>query len=248
MMELIFFIAAFLAVVIGTLAGFGASTVFLPVALFFFDFPTALILTAILHISRNIGKLTFFREGINKKLLLVFGIPSVLLTFLGASLVKFTSPELLKFILGVFLLFFVIWKFKMPDFKFKSDTKNNTIGGSLSGFFAGLIGTGGAIRGAFLTSYGLRKEVYIATAASISFAVDLTRIPVYLASGFLDADFYYFIPILFAIAILGAFTGKKLVARVPQKTFSKMVLAAIGLVAIKFIIDYLLAPHRISLL
>ena len=241
MSEFIFFMAGFLAVVIGTLAGFGSSTVFLPVALFFLDFPTALVLTAILHISGNIGKLTFFRKGINKKLLFVFGAPSVLLTFLGAHLVKVTSPELLKFILGIFLLFFVIWKFSKPDFKFKSNIKNNLIGGSLSGFFAGLIGTGGAIRGAFLTSYNLNKEVYITTAAAISFAVDLTRIPVYLASGFLVSDFFYFIPLLFIIAILGAFTGKKLVARVPQKIFSKVVLGAIGIVAIKFIIDFIIS-------
>jgi len=42
-----FWIAAFLVGIIGTVAGFGTSTLFLPVALFFLDFQTALVLVAI---------------------------------------------------------------------------------------------------------------------------------------------------------------------------------------------------------
>ena len=41
---ILFFIVAFLSIIIGTVAGFGTSTIFLPVALFFVDFKTALVL------------------------------------------------------------------------------------------------------------------------------------------------------------------------------------------------------------
>ena len=51
--DIIFFVAAFFSEVLGTMAGFGSSTVFLPIALFFFDFRTALILVAIFHMSGN---------------------------------------------------------------------------------------------------------------------------------------------------------------------------------------------------
>lgn len=59
------------------------------------------------------------------------------------------------------------------------------IGGALSGFTAGLIGTGGVLRGAFMTLFGLSRERYIATIASIALLVDLTRIPIYFSQGFL---------------------------------------------------------------
>lgn len=236
MVSVLFWIAAFFSGVIGTMAGFGSSTIFLPIALLFFDFGTALILVAIFHMSGNIGRITFFRHGLNKRLLLVFGIPSVLLTIAGALLVNYISQPILKLILGLFLIIYVLISWN-GSFSVKPTKRNSVIGGSLSGFFAGLIGTGGALRGAFLTSFKLEKSVYIATAAAISLAVDITRIPIYLGSGFLPPNLIYFIPILFAIAIAGSFIGKKIVHKIPQKIFGRVVLVIIGLVSLKFIYE-----------
>lgn len=237
MTEILFWLAAFFSEVIGTMAGFGSSTVFLPIALFFLDFKTALILVAIFHMSGNIGRITFFRHGFNRRLLLIFGVPSVILAVLGALLVTYVSSEILKAVLGVFLIVFSVASLLKPGFSFSPSTKNSFIGGSLSGFFAGLIGTGGTLRGAFLTSFNLKKSVYIATAAAISLAVDVTRIPVYFGSGFLEQQFYYYVPILFFLAISGSFAGKKIVNKISQPTFIKIVQLAIILVSIKFVYD-----------
>lgn len=116
---------------------------------------------------------------------------------------------------------------------------NSLVGGSLSGFLAGLIGTGGALRGAFLSAFGLPKEKYIATAAAIALAVDVTRIPVYLSHGFLQNRYYWYLPVLFILALAGSFTGKQIVKQVSQKTFKKIVLLAILIIGLKFIIDWL---------
>lgn len=237
MNELLFWLAAFFAELVGTMAGFGSSTIFLPIALFFLDFRTALTLVAIFHMSGNIGRITFFRHGFNRRLLLIFGLPSVLLTLLGALLVTYVPSDVLKLVLGVFLIVFSLASLSKPEISFSPSKKNSFVGGSLSGFFAGLIGTGGALRGAFLTSFNLEKSVYIATAAAIALAVDITRIPVYFGSGFLQPQFYYYSPILFLLAISGSFTGKKIVNRIPQPTFSKIVLVAITLVSLNFVYD-----------
>ena len=240
MMEILFFISALFAEIIGTMAGFGSSTIFLPIALFFFDFKTALILAAIFHMSGNIGRIAFFRHNFDKRILLVFGIPSVLFTMIGASLVRFASQPLLKLILGVFLFLYVIVSLYRSDISVRSNVKNSIVGGILSGFFAGLIGTGGALRGAFLTSFKLEKSVYIATAAAVSLAVDITRIPIYIGSGFLSEEYYYFIPLLFLIAIVGSFIGKRIVKKVSQKRFRTFVFIFIGIVSLKFIYDGLI--------
>jgi len=87
--DILFWLAAFFAEVIGTMAGFGSSTVFLPIALLFLDFKVALIMVAIFHISGNIGRITFFRHGFDKRLLLIFGLPSVFFTLVGALLVNY---------------------------------------------------------------------------------------------------------------------------------------------------------------
>jgi hypothetical protein len=44
LVDILFFIVAFISEVIGAIAGFGSSTIFLPLALFFVDFQTALIM------------------------------------------------------------------------------------------------------------------------------------------------------------------------------------------------------------
>ncbi|MBI2040036.1 sulfite exporter TauE/SafE family protein [Candidatus Microgenomates bacterium] len=238
-MEILFFLSAFVSEIIGTIAGFGSSTVFLPLALLFFDFKTALVLVALFHIFGNIGRISFFKSGLDKQTLIIFGIPSVLLTVIGALLVKSTPQDFLKGILGIFLIVYAILSLWKEDLKVKESLFYSIIGGGLSGFLAGLIGTGGALRGAFLTAFGLPKEKYIATAAAIALAVDLTRIPIYFAGGFLSSQFYFYIPILLIVALAGSFSGKQVVKRVPQKTFKKMVLVAILAVGVKFIYDLL---------
>lgn len=235
--DILFFTLAFFSEVVGTMAGFGSSTIFLPIALFFFDFRAALILVAIFHMSGNIGRITFFRHGLNRELLMKFGMPSVILTFIGALLVDHISQPVLKIILGTFLLSYVALSFSRPGMSVKPTLRNNIFGGSISGFFAGLIGTGGALRASFLTSYNLEKSVYISTAAAISLAVDISRIPVYLASGYLPQDYYYFVPVLFVLAIAGSFIGKRIVSKVPQKKFRTFVLLVIGAVSLKFIYE-----------
>ncbi len=54
---ILFFIIAFLSEVAGTITGFGSSTIFLPLALFF---------VACTHIFGCIGRVTFFRRGQTK--------------------------------------------------------------------------------------------------------------------------------------------------------------------------------------
>ena len=239
-MPLLFFLSAFIAEIIGTTAGFGSSTVFLPLALFFYDFKTSLVLVAILHIFGNIGRISFFRHGLDKSLLFTFGVPSVLLTLVGALLIPYLPQTTLKGILGIFLALYTLlflWKEKVVA---PPTVQNAVIGGGLSGFLAGFIGTGGALRGAFLTAFGVPKEQYIATSAAIALAVDATRIPVYLTQGFLNKEFYWFIPVLFAIAFSGSYAGKRIVKKIPQKQFRRLVLVAILLIGLKFILEWIL--------
>ncbi len=230
-----FFMAAFLSVVIGTVAGFGTSTIFLPIALFFLDFKTALVLVAISHVSGNAGAITFFRHGLDKKLILLFGVPSIILTILGAYLVIYIPQDILQIFLGIFLLIFSIYSLLKPDFKVSASKINTIVGGSISGFLQGLIGVGGPLRGAFLISYDLEKVKYIATISAIAVVIDLTRIPIYLANNFLESDFYIYVVPLIIIGIVGSYTGKRIVSRIPQDAFKKVVLIAIALASILLI-------------
>lgn len=235
--DILFFLSAFIAEIVGTIAGFGSSTIFLPVALFFVDFKTAIILVAIFHISGNISRITFFKHGLNWKILATFGTPSVLLALLGANLIDVIPQDILKLILGIFLISFSAFSLRNSKVAIPANKKMLVAGGTLSGFLAGLIGTGGALRASFLTGFNLEKFTYIATAASIALVTDATRIPVYVSQGFLDEQFYYYIPVLIGLAVAGSYLGRKIVGKINQDLFRKIVLIAIILVSIKFVLD-----------
>ena len=237
----LFFISALIAEIIGTMAGFGSSTIFLPLALLFVDFKTAIVLVAIFHLFGNLSRIIFFREGFDKRIILQFGVPSVLLSLLGAFLIGVLPQPLLKLILGIFLITTSSSFLIKPRLKLPANTSTFVAGGSTTGFITALVGTGGALRATLLQGFNIEKVKYIATAASIALATDVTRIPVYLYQGFLTEQYYLYLPILFGIALTGSFIGKKILRRIDQEKFRKMVLVAIILVSIKFIIDGLQA-------
>lgn len=238
--DILFFVIGFFSEVIGTMAGFGSSTIYLPLASYFMDFKTALVLVAIFHFFGNVGRIALFWRGLDRKVLLAFGLPSFLFSLLGATLVGGLSQTLLKLLLGVFLIALSAAFLLRPRLSFPANTKSLAAGGVVSGFIVGLIGTGGALRAAFLTGLKMDKEKYIATAAVIALGTDATRIPSYLAGGFLGEQYYYFIPVLLVIALAGSFVGRKIVGRIDQAKFKKIVLIAVILASIKFVVDGIL--------
>jgi uncharacterized protein len=236
-----FFISALIAEIIGTMAGFGSSTIFLPLALLFVDFKTAIILVAIFHLFGNLSRIIFFRQGFDRRIILQFGVPSILFSLLGALLIGVLSQPTLKLILGIFLITTSSSFLIKPELKIPANTGTFIAGGSATGFITALVGTGGALRATLLQGFNIEKVKYLATAATIALATDVTRIPVYISQGFLTQQYFLYIPILFGIALAGSFMGRRIVKRINQELFRKIVLIAIILVSIKFIIDRVVA-------
>lgn len=229
---LLFILLALFAEVLGTVGGFGSSLFFVPIAGFFLDFHSVLGITALFHLSSNISKITLFRNGFDKKLILNMGIPSVILVALGAYLSKYVDNKLLEIILGLFLISLSGILFIFRKFAVKPSVTNSVIGGSLSGFTAGLLGTGGAIRGLTLASFNLEKNIFIATSAAIDLGIDLTRSVVYTTNGFVHIHDLYLVAILVVIGFIGTYIGKRILKKVSEKQFKYIVLSLILLIGL----------------
>lgn len=228
----IFVILSLLAEVLGTVGGFGSSVFFVPIANFFFDFQSVLGITALFHLSSNVTKIAFFKKGIDKRLILYLGIPAVIFVSFGAYFSKYFNPMILTYILGLFLiitsLLFLVFKklIVIPN------SVNAIIGGSLSGFSAGLLGTGGAIRGITMAAFKLDKNKFIATSAVIDLGVDFSRTIIYYLNGYMHKHDFYIIPILIVVSIIGTWIGKKILNRISQDHFRNFVLVLILLIGI----------------
>ena len=233
----IFIILSIIAEILGTVGGFGSSVFFVPMASYFMDFQTVLGITALFHLSSNITKLGFFRKGFDKTLMLYLGIPAVLFVSLGAFLSKYANPKWLTLILGVFLVAFGLLYILNKTLQVNASKKNAFLGGSLSGLFAGLLGTGGAIRGATMTAFNLNKEKFIATSAIIDLGIDLSRSIIYTYNGYVHKEDLYLIPILIGVSIVGTYLGKKVLDKITQEQFKRFVLfllVGIGVLTILF--------------
>jgi uncharacterized membrane protein YfcA len=232
-----FFTAGFVAEIVATMAGFGSSTLLMPVAILFFDFPTALLLVGIFHIAGSASRAAFFRNGLSRPILLAFGLPSLAFTILGAFLVRSTPEPVLKGSLGLFLVVYAAISLWL-GLRLRPTVPAMAAGGAVSGLLAGLIGTGGALRGAFLSAFQLPRDQYLANAAAIALAVDLARLPVYFGQGFSKAVPWTYYPLLIGIAWAGAFVGRQLVTRVPQERFRQVVFALLLVVGLYFTVRW----------
>src|SRR5690606_7863112 len=225
--NIIFLLLALLAEVVGTIGGFGSSVFFVPIGNFYFDFHSVLGLTAIFHLSSNISKIYLFKQGLNKKLLINIGVPSVIFVIIGAYISQFIQTTFLEIILGVFLigfsLFFIVFSQKVIS----PNRKNAIIGGVFSGFSAGLLGTGGAIRGLTMAAFNLSKNTFIATSAFIDFMIDLSRSVVYYNNGYIHTHDLKYVPFLFVIGVVGTYLGKKILHYIPQDKFRMLSLILI---------------------
>ncbi len=229
---LLFLLFTLLAEIIGTISGFGSSVFFVPFANIFFDFHTVLGITAVFHLSSNLSKIFLFRKGLDKKLILQIGIPSVVFVIIGGFLSKFFESRILEIALGVFLialslLFLIKDKLVIPP-----KLKQTVIGGALSGFSAGLIGTGGAIRGLTMAAFNLEKSVFVATSAAIDMMIDLSRTVVYYSNGYITKDILIYIPFLFIIGFIGSWIGQKILKTISQNIFKRISLFLILLIGL----------------
>lgn len=225
----VFLLVALFAEILGTIGGFGSSTFFVPLVGFFYDLRTVLALTGILHVFSNLAKLFLFRKSIDYKLLLWTGVPSILMVIVGAQLNAHVQLLYAELFLGIFLVAFSSFIFLFPKLKLAANRTNSVTTGSIAGFLAGLIGTGGAIRGMGLTAFNLEKGTFVATSAAIDFGVDLSRSIIYMANGYLTSAYYFYLPLLLIVAVLGSWIGKKLLDRVSQENFRRIVLLLIFL-------------------
>ncbi len=236
----IFFLTllTFLVSIIGTITGFGMSTIMVPVVLLFLPLPETLLFVGVIHWFGDLWKILLFKHGIHKKLLIYFGIPGIIASAYGASLIVHLPEKLSSIVVGIILVSYVIFLLLEPNFKLKENNFTASLGGITSGFLAGISGVGGgALRAVVLTAFNIPKSTYIFTAGVLGALIDASRIFTYFVSGTrieigLFLGFIFFIPASF----MGAEIAKKFVYKIPQKFFRKVIALFLLLLGIKLIL------------
>lgn len=246
-------LTAFLASGMAFFTGFGLGTLLMPAFLFFFPLEIAISMTALVHLVSNVARFGMMRQYADRRLLIEFGIPSVIFAAVGAwalstfSHVRFPlyiyswGSQIFvitasSFIIGLVVVLFSLLELIPGTNKISLPRAFLSLGGALSGFFGGLSGHQGALRSLFLLRLKLKTEVFIGTTTVIACAVDLVRIFFYSKEFSFELIRNRSVPftLTLGIALIAALSGNIVAKRLLPRTAGLVVKKLISVVILIF--------------
>lgn len=202
----------------------------LPFLALFFPVEVAIIYTAVIHLLNNIFKVFLFRHSVAIKRALLFGLPAIIGSAVGALIlskiahwdIAFTGQlwgvsfliNPIKVVIGSLLLFIGLNEL-FPLFHVNVTSRGAfTVGGFVSGFFGGLAGLQGAFRSYILVKSSDDKDAFLGTSAAIALMVDVTRVIFYSKMIALTEGLSFYGYLVITAALIGVLVGKKLLPKI----------------------------------
>lgn len=115
--------------------------------------------------------------------------------------------------------------------------------GTAAGFATTVSNAAGPIMGIYLTSLRLPKEQFMGTSAWYYFAVNLSKLPVFIVLSLINPEkpiitvrSLLFNVTAIPVIVAGVYVGRWLLPRIPQKLFDEVVLILAAIAAVKLII------------
>ena len=232
---------AFLAAGVTLFSGFGLGTLLMPIFALFFPIEVAIALTAIVHLLNNLFKLMFLGRYADRYIVLHFGVPAILASFLGAWVLGHLSALAplkhygllghdlqimpVKAVVAILLVVFTVLELTAKGETLSFDKKYLPVGGVISGFFGGLSGHQGALRSAFLIKCGLPKHSFLGSGVVIACLVDFARISVYGAAlpPIPSRGYLFLLLAVIASVFAGTWVGNRLAHKLTIRTIQVIV-------------------------
>jgi uncharacterized protein len=218
------FVAAILGGAIAALSGFGIGSVLTPLLALSAGTKDAVVAVSIPHLVATAMRFWTLRHKIDRQLLKNFGIASAAGGLLGALLGSRFSSPILAYILGGLLVFAGFTGLTGLSNKMRFGKKVAWLGGALSGLLGGLVGNQGGIRSAAMLGFNLEAKTFVATATAIALIVDGARMPIYF---FTSPETVHrlgaWIAIMVAGVVIGTLAGGRVLVRIPEIYFRRLV-------------------------
>ena len=228
MMHLTAFVVAIIAGGIAAMSGFGIGSLLTPLLAVHYGTKLAVAMVSIPHLAGTAARFVGLRKRVDRRVFLNFGILSAVGGLVGALLNARAGSPALAIVFGCLLVFAALSGLTGFVDRMHFGRRTAWAAGALSGFFGGLVGNQGGIRSAALLGFDIRKEALVATATAIGLIVDGARMPVYLAieSGRIFSA-WPVLAVTIAGVLLGTFWGVRLLRRIEERTFRKLLFSLI---------------------
>jgi len=224
MFEVLMGVASFVAGAIASIAGFGIGSILTPLLSLQAGTRLAVAAISIPHLAATFVRFWMLRKNVDRRVLIDFGILSAAGGLAGALLHSIASNPALTLVFAALLMFAGVTSLTSHVHSMRFGPKAAWIAGGVSGVLGGLVGNQGGIRSAALLGFGLNRHTFVATATAIGLVVDAARMPVYFVTAGSQLLAMPGVIIGSTLAVLaGTFLGTKLLRRIPEQVFRRIV-------------------------
>lgn len=236
--SLVIITAAYFCAIVSGLTGMGGG--FLLLVFLTPLFPPAILIPfhGSLQLISNISRSTLFFKHINWRITALFATGAMIGAAVGSQLVISLPADKFRLILGLAILV-MTW---MPKLEKVPRIRGLFLYvGGVSTFLSLFIGATGPLIAPFFLKAGLSKEGLVASKSACQIPLHVFKILVYLSTGFLLGPWLPILAGAVPAMFLGIWTGKKLLGRVPEKQFFRLLQIIITLLAIRLLYHALVA-------
>ncbi len=227
--------AAFVAAVIGGMAGLGSAIIMLPVLTFAVGIREAVPIVTLAVMMQTWSRVWVNRALVDWSVVRWFMVGALPAAVIGAVAFANAPAALLQKGLGVFLLLIVAYRHSPLLRQLPIPARAFAGVGAGQGFLSAIFGGAGPFGASFFLAYGLRRGAFVGTMASGMTIINLVKAGVYGSYALLDREGLLLAATLGAVMIVGAYAGGMIVNRVSDKTFVVIVEVVIVLSAISLL-------------
>jgi len=229
-------VTAYVASTLAAVTGFGGAAVLLPVLVAAFGVRDAIPILTVAQLIGNGSRVWFNRKELDLRVVGWFALGGIPLAFVGGLLFASAPLGALTRILGAFLLFVVAWRHLRPGPPRRIPLRAFAPLGAVSSFLSALLGSVGPLMAPFFLAYGLVKGAYIGTEALSTVVMHVTKLVAYGSTSLLTAGSVATGLALGPIMIVGSFTGKRIVDRIPEHVFVAIIEGVLIVAGLTFLI------------
>lgn len=229
-------VTAYVASTLAAVTGFGGAAVLLPVLVAAFGVRDAIPILTVAQLIGNGSRVWFNRKELDLRVVGWFALGGIPLAFVGGLLFASAPLGALTRILGAFLLFVVAWRHLRPGPPRRIPLRAFAPLGAVSSFLSALLGSVGPLMAPFFLAYGLVKGAYIGTEALSTVVMHVTKLVAYGSTSLLTATSVATGLALGPIMIVGSFTGKRIVDRIPEHVFVAIIEGVLIVAGLMFLV------------
>ncbi len=228
--------AALVASTLAAVSGFGGAAVLLPPLVAVFGMREAIPILTVAQLVGNGSRVVLNRRELDWLVVGWFAVGAIPLGLLGGYLFATAPLSALTRLLGIFLLFTVLWRHLHPQSTRTFPRPGFAAIGAGATFLSALVGSVGPVMAPFFLAFGLVKGAYIGTEAMSTVVVHVTKLAAYQQTAILTRH-----PVLVGLAlapimIFGSWLGKKIVDKLSERVFVFIVEAVLVVAGLMFLI------------